>query len=97
MCTFSTWPMMMVWSPPGQISVADVLRAVEGPLADVAGTAPEDLDYPGATAPLRDVWIATRSAVRRILETVTLDDLARGELPPAVRESLGSPGAQHRR
>ncbi len=83
--------------PASQVSVADVLRAVEGPLADVAGTAPEDLEYPGATAPLRDVWIATRSALRRILETVTLDDLARGELPGPVAESLGSPGALRRR
>lgn len=79
------------------VSVADVLRAVEGPLADVAGAAPEDLDYPGATAPLRDVWIATRGAVRGILESVTLDDLASGELPEPVAEALTRPGVRHRR
>ncbi|WP_182357907.1 RrF2 family transcriptional regulator [Tomitella gaofuii] len=83
--------------PAAEVSVADVLRAVEGPLADVAGTAPEDLDYPGATAPLRDVWIATRGAVRRILETVTLGDLASGELPDPVVRMLGDPDVQHRR
>ncbi|WP_182349016.1 RrF2 family transcriptional regulator [Tomitella gaofuii] len=83
--------------PAAEVSVADVLRAVEGPLADVAGTAPEDLDYPGATAPLRDVWIATRGAVRRILETVTLGDLASGELPDPVVSMLGDPDVQHRR
>ncbi len=83
--------------PAAEVSVADVLRAVEGPLADVAGKAPEDLDYPGATAPLRDVWIATRGAVRQILETVTLDDLAAGELPEPVLKVLGDPGVQHRR
>lgn len=83
--------------PADGISVADILRAVEGPLADVAGTAPEDLDYPGPTAALRDVWIAARSAVRSVLEGITLAQVARGELPADVTTALARPDSLHRR
>jgi Rrf2 family protein len=72
--------------PADEISVADVIRAVEGPLADVRGQAPESLDYPGSAAKLRDVWVALRANVRGVLEQVTLADVARGELPPPVEE-----------
>lgn len=67
-----------------EISLADVIRAVEGPLATVRGAAPETLDYAGSSARLRDVWIALRASVRAVLEQVTLADVARGELPPPV-------------
>ncbi len=70
--------------PADEISIADVIRAVEGPLANVRGNPPEDLDYPGSAAKLRDVWIALRASVRSVLEQVTLADVARGELPPHV-------------
>jgi Rrf2 family protein len=70
--------------PPAEVSVADVIRAVEGPLANVRGVAPEDLDYTGSAARLRDVWVALRANVRGVLEQVTLADLARGELPAHV-------------
>jgi Rrf2 family protein len=70
--------------PADQISVADVIRAVEGPLANVRGQAPESLAYPGAAEKLREVWVALRANVRAVLEGVTLGDLARGELPPHV-------------
>jgi Rrf2 family protein len=70
--------------PGDEISVADVIRAVEGPLADVRGQAPESLDYPGSAERLQDVWIALRASVRAVLEQVTLADVARGELPPHV-------------
>lgn len=79
------------------ITVADIVRAVEGPLADVAGTAPEELDYPEPTAPLREVWLATRGAVRGILETVTLTHLASSDLPSDVTDVLADPDALHRR
>jgi Rrf2 family protein len=72
--------------PADEITVADVIRAVEGPLANVRGQAPEALAYPGAAAKLRDVWVALRANVRGVLEGVTLADLARGELPPHVEE-----------
>jgi Rrf2 family protein len=70
--------------PADELSLADVIRAVEGPLADVRGRAPEALEYPGAAEKLRDVWIALRANVRGVLEQVTLADVARGELPPEV-------------
>lgn len=83
--------------PPESISVADVIRAVEGPLADVRGEAPEDLDYHGAAAPLEQVWLATRVALRRVLEQVTLADVAAGALPERVDELLADPDARARR
>ena len=70
--------------PAAEISVADVIRAVEGPLANVRGHPPEDLEYDGSAAKLRDVWVALRASVRSVLERVTLADLARGELPPEI-------------
>jgi Rrf2 family protein len=72
--------------PAKQISVADVIRAVEGPLANVRGQAPETLAYPGAAEKLRDVWVALRANIRAVLEGVTLADVARGELPARVEE-----------
>jgi Rrf2 family protein len=69
---------------PSDISVADVLRAVEGPLAAVQGTRPEGLRYQGAAARLPEVWVALRANLRAVLEHVTLADLAAGELPESV-------------
>ena len=72
--------------PAAEISVADVLRAVEGPLAAVQGIRPEDLEYGGAATHLPEVWVALRASLRDVLEGVTLEDLARGRLPPPVKE-----------
>jgi Rrf2 family protein len=72
--------------PADEISIADVIRAVEGPLANVRGYPPEDLEYGGASAKLREVWVALRANVRNVLEQVTLGDVARGELPAHVEE-----------
>jgi Rrf2 family protein len=69
---------------PSEISVADVLRAVEGPLAAVQGTRPEGLRYGGAAARLPEVWVALRANLRAVLERVTLADLAAGDLPDSV-------------
>jgi Rrf2 family protein len=69
---------------PGEISVAEVLRAVEGPLAAVQGSRPEGLHYEGAAARLPEVWVALRANLRAVLERVTLADLASGELPEGV-------------
>jgi Rrf2 family protein len=79
--------------PPGEISLADVIRAVEGPLANVRGVRPEELEYQGAANPLRDVFIALRANVRAVLEEVTLADVAAGELPDRVRELVRDPDA----
>ena len=67
-----------------EISVADVMRAVEGPLAAVQGIRPESLHYAGAATRLPEVWVALRANLRAVLERVTLADLASGELPDSV-------------
>ena len=66
--------------PAADVTVADVIRAVDGPLGAVRGEPPEDLDYPGPANRLVDVWIAARAALRTVLENVTLADLAAGKL-----------------
>jgi Rrf2 family protein len=70
------------------ITVADVIRSVDGPLANIAGSRPEDLSYSGAAVALRDTWIALRATMRSVLEGVTLADLASGTLPADVRKVL---------
>lgn len=72
--------------PAAEITIADVLRAVEGPLAAVQGNRPESLTYGGAAASLPDVWVALRASLRSVLEHVTLADLASGKLPAVVKE-----------
>jgi Rrf2 family protein len=66
------------------ITLAEIIRAVEGPLASVRGERPEDLDYRGEAEPLQRVWIALRANIREILESVTLADLVAGDLPEPV-------------
>lgn len=83
--------------PATEISVADIIRAVEGPLADVHGTPPEQLDYAGSAAALREVWIATRLALRDVLEVVTIADIASGVLPDTIEQLTVRPGADRRR
>jgi Rrf2 family protein len=83
--------------PAAQIAVADVFRALDGPIAAVRGQAPEDLSYDGPAEHLRDVWVGTRAALRSVLEEVTLAHLVSGELPPHVRALLEQPGAWERR
>jgi Rrf2 family protein len=70
--------------PADEITVADVIRVVEGPMASVRGGRPEDVEYAGNAEPLRRVWIAVRSALRQVNEHVTLADLANGRLPQDV-------------
>jgi Rrf2 family protein len=70
---------------PEEITVADVVRAVEGPIANVRGLGPESVEYAGSAERLRDVWIAVRANLRAVLEHVTLADVADGELPPEIR------------
>jgi Rrf2 family protein len=70
--------------PAHEVSVAEVLRAVEGPLAAVQGVRPESLRYDGAAARLPEVWVALRANLRAVLERVTLADLAAGTLPDDV-------------
>ncbi len=79
--------------PADEISVADVVRAVEGPIANVRGVGPEMVEYVGSAERLRDVWIAMRANLRAVLEHVTIGDVARGELPASVEELAANPDA----
>jgi Rrf2 family protein len=78
---------------PGEITVADVMRAVEGPLASVRGERPESLGYAGSAEALQRVWIALRANLRGVLEAVTLEDVVRGTLPRSVADLARDPGA----
>jgi Rrf2 family protein len=79
--------------PAGAIAVADVMRALDGPLAEVRGLRPEDARYEGAAAHLQDVWVAVRASMRAVLEQVTLEDVVRGRLPRAVARLTEDPDA----
>ena len=79
--------------PAAEVSVADVIRAVDGPLANVRGIRSEQVAYQGSAEPLRNVWVAVRASLRNVLERVSLADLARGELPDNVRELAADPDA----
>jgi len=79
--------------PAAEITLADVIRAIDGPLAGVSGQRPETLDFKGRSEPLREVWVAVRASLRSVLEEVTLADVASGELPANVRELTSEPDA----
>ncbi|HEY3189512.1 MAG TPA: Rrf2 family transcriptional regulator [Solirubrobacteraceae bacterium] len=79
--------------PADEITVADIIRAVEGPLATVRGEPPEDVAYRGAAEPLQQVWIAVRKNLRAVVERVTLADVAAGRLPEHVIELARDPEA----
>ena len=78
---------------PAVITVADVIRAVDGPLANIGGLRPDQLAYEGTAAPMKDVWVAVRSSLRSVLEQTTLADVADGSLPAAVTEATKDPDA----
>ena len=77
--------------PAGEVSVADIIRAVEGPLASVRGTPPEEIDYPDGAKQLQRVWIAVRTALRGVAENVSLADLADGALPGRIEKLAAEP------
>jgi Rrf2 family protein len=79
--------------PPETLTLADVIRAVEGPLASVRGERPEHLHYAGSAAPLQEVWIALRANIREVLEHVTVGALAAGDLPAEVTALARQPDA----
>lgn len=83
--------------PASEISIADALRAIGGPMAGVRGMRPETLSYEGAATHLKDVWIAVRASLRSVLEHVSLEQVATGELPEAVTALLADPEAWHSR
>jgi Rrf2 family protein len=79
------------------ITVADIMRAVDGPLASVQGSRPESMSYPGSAARLQEVWVALRASLRTVLEAVTLADLVSGDLPPVIAELTRDAEAWSRR
>ena len=72
--------------PAYAITIADVIRAIDGPLANVGGTRPDALELTGSAAPLQQVWISLRSSIRTVLEHVTIADVVSGKLPGEVVE-----------
>jgi Rrf2 family protein len=79
--------------PAAEIALADVIRAVDGPLANVRGVRSEQVAYTGSAERLRDVWIAVRASLRAVLERVTLADVAQGRLPTSVEALARDPDA----
>jgi Rrf2 family protein len=79
--------------PAERVTIADVMRAVEGPLATVRGGPPEESNYPGAASELPRVWIAVRKSLRQVVEQVTVADVASGRLPKAVVKLSEDPEA----
>jgi Rrf2 family protein len=80
-------------TPPAEVTLADVVRAVDGPLANVRGELPDALEYGGAASHLTPVWVAVRAALRSVLEEITLADLVAGKLPKHVKVLLDDPSA----
>jgi Rrf2 family protein len=78
---------------PAEIMLADVIRAIEGPLANVRGVRPEGLAFEGPATALRDVWVAVRTNLRAVLEQVSLADVAAGTLPAHVIALTQAPDA----
>ncbi len=78
---------------PEDVAIADIIRAVEGPLATIRGERAEDLDYPEGVEGLQELWVAVRASLRNVLERVTLADLAAGSLPEELRPLISDPEA----
>jgi Rrf2 family protein len=79
--------------PGSAITVGQVIRVLDGPLAEVRGTRPEATHYDGAARRLQDVWVAVRASLREVLDHVTLDEVASGNLPEHVARLTSTPSA----
>jgi Rrf2 family protein len=79
--------------PADQITIGAVLRAVDGPLAEVRGLRPNETEYAGAAAHLPQVWVAVRASLRRVLDETTLAQVLSGKLPSHVRKLNDAPDA----
>ena len=79
--------------PAAEINLAEVIRAVDGPLAEVRGLRPEKASYEGPAEHLAEIWVAVRASLRSVLESVTLADVVGGRLPARVRRLLADPEA----
>jgi Rrf2 family protein len=83
--------------PPDEVSLAQVIRAVEGPLVGVRGQRPEEIEYSGSAESLQQVWIALRTNLRKVLEQVTVAQVAAGRLPKDVLALTREEQAWHAR
>ena len=79
--------------PPAEITIADVIRAVDGPLASVRGESPGSVNFSGSAEPLGMLWVAVRANLREVLESVSLADVASGKLPDAIEDIASDPEA----
>ena len=77
---------------PGEVVIADIIRAVEGPLATVRGERAEQLDYENCGS-LQEMWVAVRASLRSVLDVVTLADLEASRLPDAAQALVDDPGS----
>lgn len=77
--------------PAREIAIADIIRALEGPLAEVHGLRPDQRSYEGAAEHLQSVWVALRAAMRSVLEAVTLEHIVAGKLPSGVAKLVNDP------
>ncbi len=83
--------------PPEEVNLAQIIRAVEGPLVGVRGQRPEEVEYAGSSESLQQVWIALRANLRKVLEQVTVADVAAGRLPKDVLALTREEQAWHTR
>jgi Rrf2 family protein len=83
--------------PPVEVNLAQVIRAVEGPLVGVRGQRPEEIEYAGSAESLQQVWLALRANLRKVLEHVTLADVASGKLPKEIMALTRQEEAWHTR
>jgi Rrf2 family protein len=79
--------------PPAEITLGSIIRAVDGPLAEVRGLRPNETTYTGVAQHLPDVWVAVRASLRRVLDETTLAQLLSGKLPAHVRRMVDAPDA----
>jgi Rrf2 family protein len=77
--------------PASKIRLADVIRSLDGPLAEVRGLRPEATTYEGAAESLQTVWVAVRASLRSVLEKTTIADIVSGRLPKPVRALVAEP------
>jgi len=82
---------------PSDVTLGEVIRAVEGPLASVRGEPPESVSYEGAAENLQTVWVAVRASLRSVLDDITLAEVVAGRLPARVRKLVDQPDAWSRR
>jgi Rrf2 family protein len=83
--------------PASEISIGAVIRAVDGPLAEVRGLRPDEMNYIGLAEHLPGLWVAVRASLRRVLDETSLQQLLSGKMPAHVRRMIEDPNAWARR